>query len=217
MLITKRISGDCQFSWGWTLFPFEIVLSYLFFHLIQLTILSHKNILALDNNQYVALIGYYLSFFLMFSSCIIKSAQDDFYHAKHFNNWLYISWCISLPIFVFSANIILYKEGKKLAESRGHKEPELLSKTSQGWEPTLFQKSHNKLLFGEISSVKPDIKKLPDQKNNFKSISNILKTNQLNNQTYQNILSSSIDEIDPSKRRISEIELSFIINNDINI
>jgi hypothetical protein len=109
--------------------------------------------------QSSALLGYATGY-LFVASAIALTAFDAYFNRKKFVNPAYICWTIAIPITVYSGLSILLLEISRITESRGYSKPQVLRRTSAGWDVLENININNPLswILGEIKMEKPSLK-----------------------------------------------------------
>ncbi len=122
-------------SWFYLALPLWIIIVFSIYQLGK-SIRGYLNgHFLLTTAQAAGLYGYFLSIILIAIglSCIIcfEYSGNIFYLTTS-----YILWTIAVPVFSWSALLVILSAGLNLAETRGYPEPKILSRTPAGWTPT---------------------------------------------------------------------------------
>jgi hypothetical protein len=120
--------------------------SALFYYSIQ-AYFYFTNQLELSKIQKFTLSTYILSLW-----CLLLSIYYTLYPSVAYPLLVYRLLLVAIPSFMFGSMCILYTEGIRIADTRGYHSPQLVSRTSAGWEITRYGRKYSLWLLGLVRS-----------------------------------------------------------------
>lgn len=143
--------------WLRLIWPLVISLLIIGYCICKLLLMNLSGRMFFSLTQSSALLGY-VTGYLFVASAVALTAFDSYFNRKKFVNPAYICWTIAIPILVYSGLSILLLEINRITESRGYSKPQVLRRTSAGWD--VLESTNNPLswILGEIKMENPSLK-----------------------------------------------------------